>query len=98
LMHLVSDATEARGMFDLELVGGQGGRTGRAFLVVPIDHGGVTSTKALFLLPVREGTGNRGDLKKGRGERRADLGLVEPDLPRFGLDQPGTVPRRGGTF
>jgi hypothetical protein len=84
--------------FDLEPVGGQGGRLGSAFLMVPVDHGCVASPEAVFLLPVHKGTGSRGDLEQGRGERRADLGLVEPDSPRFCLNQPGTLPRRGRTF
>jgi hypothetical protein len=68
LVHLVADATEARGMFDLEPVGGQGGGMGGTFLVLPIDDGRVAGTKSLFLLPVCEGTGNGGDLEKGRWE------------------------------
>jgi hypothetical protein len=69
LVHLVADAAETGSVFDLEPVGGQGGRTGSVFLVFPVDHGCVTGTKALFLLPLCEGAGNGGDLKKGRGER-----------------------------
>jgi hypothetical protein len=98
LVHFVTNATEAGSMFDLELVGGQGGGTGGTFFVLPVDHGSVASSISLFLLPVREGTGNGGNLEKGRGERRADLGLVEPDSPRFGLDQPGPLPGQGGAF
>jgi hypothetical protein len=85
-------------VFDVEPVRRQGGGTGGAFLVLPVDHGCVASTETLFLLPVSESTGNGGDLEQGRGERRADLGLVEPDSPRFCLNQPGTLPRRGRTF
>jgi hypothetical protein len=60
LVHLVTDATEAGSMFDLEPVGGQGGGTGGTFLVLPVDHGHVTSAGALFLLPVHKGMGNGG--------------------------------------
>jgi hypothetical protein len=98
LVHLVADAAETGSMLYLEPVGGQGGGTGSMFLVVPVDHGCIPSTKALFLLPVREGTWDRGDLKEDRGERRADLGLVEPDEPWLGLHQPGPLAGQGGAF
>jgi hypothetical protein len=55
-------------VFDLELVGGQGGGPGGALLVLPVDHGRVASAKALFLVPVHEGAGNGGDLEQSRGE------------------------------
>jgi hypothetical protein len=92
-VHLVANAAETGSVFDLEPVGGQGGGTGSAFLMAPVDHGRVAITESLFLCPVCEGTGNGGDLKKSRGEGRADLRLVEPDSPRFSLDQPGAWPR-----
>jgi hypothetical protein len=38
LVHLVANATETGSVFDLELVGGQGGGTGSAFLALPVDH------------------------------------------------------------
>jgi hypothetical protein len=85
-------------MFDVEPVGGRGSGPGGVLLVLPVNHGRVASAKALFLVPVREGAGNGGDLEHGRGEGRADLGLVEPDMPWFCLDQPGTLPRRGRMF
>jgi hypothetical protein len=45
LVHLVTEAAETGSVFDLELVGGQGGRMRGTFLVLPVDHGRVPSTE-----------------------------------------------------
>jgi hypothetical protein len=41
---------------------------GGTFLVLPVDHGCVPDTEALFLLAVLKGMGNGGNLKEGRRE------------------------------